>query len=102
MKFKECVNCEYISCTAYRRCLIDAENKVKNTPENRFFPVFEPPGDDELNKEPEPPCNARYSSNGLCPCCGDEIERTRFMDDPFAMFDECMSCGWESDLLYDL
>lgn len=33
MSFRECINCEYVSCTLFHRCLLIAESIVKNTPE---------------------------------------------------------------------
>jgi len=102
MQFRECINCHYLSCTVFKRCILVAESIVKNTPETPVFPTLQDSTDDERNLPPEPLCNERFSHNGLCPCCGVEVERQRFMDDPFAMYDQCMSCDWESDLFYDM
>jgi len=102
MKFRECINCTYSSCTVFRRCLIVAEQVVKNSDVRPVFPQLEPPADDERDFPPEPSCNERWSIGGMCPCCGAEVERMRFQDDPFAEYEQCMSCDWESDLFYDL
>lgn len=102
MGFRECINCHYLSCTVFKRCILVAESIVKNTPETPLFPPLPPPPVDDRDQPPEPHCNDRFSNNGLCPCCGVEVERNRFENDRGAFMDECFSCGWESDLIYDM
>jgi hypothetical protein len=87
MTFRECINCEYLSCTLHRSCVIDNQNN--DTPD---FPALE--ADDA-------PCNARHSHNGMCPCCGVELEPSEDVLPEGQFVDVCPSCGWESDISYD-
>jgi hypothetical protein len=54
---------------------------------------------DEIIHQEQEECNQSHSSDGLCPCCGTELER--FYETEIAYFDECPYCQWESDLYYD-
>lgn len=46
-----------------------------------------------------------YSPNGMCPCCGAEIEHEvtgyNGVRDITEYVQFCPSCNWESELLYD-
>jgi len=101
MKFKECINCEHLGCTLNRVCMIErlAARKPNNPTEKQLQQGATIR--DGLQDDPEPPCNQQFSHNGLCPCCGVEVERSNVPFSGGAQHDECMSCGWESDLFYD-
>jgi len=45
-----------------------------------------------------------WSSTGLCPCCGDELELhdTNYPVCGGGAYQLCDSCGWESEAAYDL
>jgi len=87
--FKECEGCPYNGCTVEQQCLADNDSGPENT-------------DEELLLPPDAPCTANFSHDGLCPCCGAVVERGIWDWAQDAMFDECMSCGWESYPFYDL
>jgi len=101
MQFRECLNCEYLSCTLQKVCILSPEDPGPNWVSGQFPPLPPPPDTDEREQPPEPPCTAQFSSNGLCPCCGVVVERDFYDQTEQALFDQCMSCGWESEPFYD-
>ena len=51
----------------------------------------------------ESDCTDTHSVNGLCPCCGDQLETDEVWDslnDITECVDTCVSCGWGSDPYY--
>lgn len=45
-----------------------------------------------------------WSSSGLCPCCGDllELHDALYPVSDGGVYQLCNSCGWESEIGYDL
>ena len=48
-------------------------------------------------------CTETVSTNGLCPCCGDELGVSRHVDyeDIAEITQKCKTCSWESDPHYE-
>lgn len=101
MSFRECINCQHMTCTLYKKCYIEhltlqavriagthqLAEELANTPD------FQPAEDG--------PCTERFSHTGLCPCCGVEVDRRHEPGSGGGEVDECPACGWESDIFYD-
>jgi DNA repair exonuclease SbcCD ATPase subunit len=58
--------------------------------------------EDALEQEQNANCNQIVSYNGLCPCCGVELFYNEIGDEGGIYTEQCPSCDWESDILYDL
>jgi len=101
MKFRECVNCQSLLCTVYKKCYLVQLQKVADTVTNFKQIMGEKVPVEPIFAERDPPCNDRHSSNGLCPCCGCELDRRQEPGSGGGEVQECICCDWESDIFYD-
>jgi hypothetical protein len=101
MQFRECINCPSLSCTLKKVCFLSPDDPGPNWERGPYNLADTNDSREDHASEPEHPCNARSTHNGLCPCCGVEIESSNAPDSGGGLHDECMSCGWESDIYYD-
>lgn len=101
MQFRECINCEYLSCTLKKVCVLSPDDPGPNWERGPYNLEDTHDTREDHASEPDHPCNAQYSHNGLCPCCGDMVERFDVVGSVEGFRHECMSCGWESDIFYD-
>jgi hypothetical protein len=102
MGFRECINCEYVSCTLYQRCLLIAEKIVRDPNPTEEQLQLGATIHDGLHDDAEPPCDKEYKQDGLCPCCGCRAVENIPHNQQAAFYYTCDCCEWESEIYYDL